>query len=126
MAYIENLTDFTVRWKGHPKFKTNKIIEDEVVEVIVQKLEVLLFTNRKEIIGTAAYDMGADIEYLLWQTKIPNKILKQKIEKQISTYIPELNLMGYTFELSIYEGDFKDIMSLDFVIQGYNVAYVFN
>ena len=126
MAFIGNLTDFTIRWKGHPKFNTNKVIEDESVEVIVQKLELLLFTNRKEVLGTAGYDLGSDIEYLLWETKIPNSIFKEKIERQINTYIPELNLMGYEFELSLYEGDWRDILSLDFSIQGYSVAFVFN
>jgi hypothetical protein len=126
MAFIDNLSDFNIRWRGHPKFKTDKIIEDQAVEVIVQKLEMLLFTNRKEVIGSAGYGLGADLEYLLWETKIPNAILKQRIVKQIDTFIPELNLMGYDFDLSLYEGDYRDILSLDFVIQGYNVAFVFN
>lgn len=126
MAYIENLSDFTIRWRGHPKFNSTKVIEDDVVEVIVQKLELLLFTNKKEVLGSVGYDMGADIEYLLWETKIPNQIIKQKIEIQIAKFIPELLLMGYNFELSIYEGEYRDILSLDFEIKGFNVAFVFN
>ncbi|MCK9445827.1 hypothetical protein M0Q50_02925 [bacterium] len=124
MKTNENVTDFVIRYKGHPKYNSTKIIENDAVEVIVQKLEMLLFTNKKDIIGTASYDFGADLEYLLWETKLPNNILEKRIKEQINKYIPELVSIGYDFILSIYEGDFRDIMSLDFTIYGYNITFV--
>lgn len=124
MKTNENVTDFVIRYKGHPKYNSTKIIENDAVEVIVQKLEMLLFTNKKDIIGTASYDFGADLEYLLWETKLPNNILEKRINEQINKYIPELVSIGYDFILSIYEGDYRDIMSLDFTIYGYNITFV--
>ena len=126
MASIQDFKDFTVRWTGHPKFNSSKIIEDNVVEVIVQKLEMLLFTDSKEIMGNEGYNFGADLEYYIWETKVANSILQNKIKNQISLYVPELDVIGYELELSFYEGDYRDILSLNFTIKGYNVAFMFN
>jgi len=125
MKTKENISDFVIRYKGHPKYVDYKPIEDDVIEVIVQKLEMLLFTNKKDVFGTAGHGFGGDIEYMLWQTKLPNNIVKKRIDEQINTYIPELNLIGYDFDLSIYEGTLQDILSLDFIIRGYNISFVY-
>lgn len=124
---MENISDFVIRYKGHSKFNSSKLIENSPIEVIVQKLENLLFTNRGEVMGSVGFGMGADIEYMLWETKIPNHIIKQRIKQQISKYIPELDVMGYDISEKIYEGKNgeNDILSLDFVIKGYNISFVF-
>lgn len=124
---MENISDFVIRYKGHFKFNSSKLIENSPIEVIVQKLENLLFTNRGEVMGSSGFGMGADIEYMLWETKIPNHIIKQRIKQQISKYIPELDVMGYDISEKIYEGKNgeNDILSLDFVIKGYNISFVF-
>ena len=106
-------------------FFDSKIIENNAVEVIVQKLEMILFTNKNEILGQEGVNVGADLEFYLWNTNVSNDILKSKVVQQINQYVPELNLMGYTFDLVLYEGTVKDIMELKFVIQGYNINFVF-
>lgn len=124
---MDNISDFVIRYKGHSKYNSTNIIENSPIEVIVQKLENLLFTNKYEVMGTAGFNMGADIEYMLWETKIPNHIIKQRIKQQISSYIPELDVMGYDMSERIYEGKNgeNDILSLDFIIKGYNISFVF-
>ena len=82
MGFVPDFKDINIRWKGHPKFKSTKVIEDDIVETIVQKLEMLLFTNRKEVLGDDGFFMGLDLEYYLWETKISNNILLDKIKKQ--------------------------------------------
>ena len=126
MAFVQDFKDFTIRWKGHPKFNSNKIIEDDIVEVIVQKLEMLLFTDRKEVMGNDGYGFGADLDFYIWETKIANSILLNKIKNQIDLFIPELNVIGYDLTLSFYEGDVRDILALNFTIKGYNVAFIFD
>jgi hypothetical protein len=118
--------DFTIRWNDHPKYSSEKIIEDDLIEVIVQKLEMLLFTNTYEIIGDDGFDMGINLEYYLWQTKVNKGFIKQKIEAQINKYVPELNTIGYDLDIKIFEGTFKDILYLDFIIKGYNIEFQFN
>lgn len=120
---LNDVRDLVIRYPGHPKYEPGRIIEDDEVEVIVQKLEMILFTNKGEVLGDI--DIGVNLEYYLWQTRITTSNLKSKIQEQISTYIPELNSLGYTFELLLYEGTLRDILYLNFTIKGYNIEFVY-
>ena len=44
-----NFTDFYIGYPGHPRFRDMALIEDEVLRVIVQKWEMILFTNKGEL-----------------------------------------------------------------------------
>jgi len=120
---LRDVKDLVIRYPGHPKYEPGRIIEDDEIEVIVQKLEMILFTNKGEVLGDI--NIGANLEYYLWQTRITTGNLKSKVEEQISTYIPELIILGYTFDVSLYEGTLRDILYLNFVIKGYNVEFIF-
>lgn len=116
--------DFYIRYPGHSKYTVNKMIQDDTIEVVVQKLEMLLFTRTGELFGDIGF--GADLEYYLWQTDVNTYDLRNLISGQISNYIPELEQMGYTMKINIYEGTVQDILVLDFVIKGYNVEFIIN
>jgi phage baseplate assembly protein W len=119
---VQDFKDFYIRYKGHPRYNSTKIIADDLVEVIVQKLEMILFTNKGEVLGDP--DMGCDLEYYLWETNLSNRNLEQKIIEQIDLYIPELSLLNYEFNLQIVEGDVTDMLYLNFLIRGFNVTYI--
>lgn len=120
---LKDVKDLVIRYPGHPKYEEGRIVEDDEIEVIVQKLEMILFTNKGEILGDI--DLGADLEYYLWQTKITTRNLQSKVDEQIATYIPELISLGYTLNVILYEGTYRDILSLNFVINGYNIEFIF-
>jgi len=120
---LKDVKDLVIRYPGHPRYEADRIVEDDEIEVIVQKLEMILFTNKGEVLGDI--NMGVNLEYYLWQTRISTGNLKNKIQEQISEYIPELEVMGYTFDLYLYEGTVRDILYLDFVIKGYNIEFVY-
>lgn len=116
--------DITIRWPGHPKYKNRRVIEDDLVEVIVQKLEIMLMSMTNEVYGDLEF--GGNIPYYLWQTKLSNNNLKVLIVNQIDLYIPELNTIGYTLDLHLFDKNpTMDILVLEFVIKGYNVNFVF-
>ena len=116
--------DFYIRYPGHTKYVPNKMIQDDTIEVVVQKLEMLLFTQTGELFGDIGF--GSDLEYYLWQTDIPSNDLRNLITTQISNYIPELEQIGYTLKINIFEGTVQDILVLDFVIKGFNIEFVIN
>lgn len=120
---LKDVKDLVIRYDGHPKYVANKIIEDDEIEVIVQKLEMILFTNKGEVLGDL--NLGANLEYYLWQTRVSEGNIKKIVEEQINTYIPELIKIGYSLDLYLYEGEYRDILSLEFVIRGYNVEFIF-
>ena len=59
---LKDVKDLVIRYPGHPKYQEGRIVEDDEVEVIVQKLEMILFTNRGEVLGNP--DIGANLEYI--------------------------------------------------------------
>ena len=110
--------DFYIKYEGHPRFHSNRIVEDDVIEVIVQKLEMILFTTKGSLVGNI--DLGCDLEFYLWSTKVPVTEIKNNVITQINRYIPEMNDIGYEFDVKIMEGTYRDILYLDFTINGYN------
>lgn len=120
---LKDVKDLVIRYPGHPKYEPGRIVEDDEIEVIVQKLEMILFTNKGEVLGDT--EIGCNLEYYLWQTRITTGNLKSKVEEQIRTYIPELIALGYTLDVLLYEGTLRDILYLNFIIKGYNIDFVF-
>jgi len=120
---LKDIKDLVIRYPGHPKYQKGRIVEDDDVEVIVQKLEMILFTSKGEVLGDL--ELGANLEYYLWQTRISTGSLKKKLAEQIAIYVPELVKIGYSLSIDIYEGTVQDILYLNFLIKGYNVEFVF-
>ena len=116
--------DLYIRYPGHTRYVPYKMIQDDTIEVIVQKLEMLLFTRTGELFGDIGF--GSDLDYYLWQTQVPANDLRNLISKQISYYIPELETIGYQMFINIYEGKVQDILVLDFIIKGYNLEFIIN
>jgi hypothetical protein len=114
--------DFFIKSESSKRYTVNKMIESDIINVIVQKLELLLFTRTGEVYGKTSF--GLDLEYYLWQTDISTKDLRDLISTQIHTYIPELETIGFVMNLNIYDGDVRDILILDFIIKGYNVEFI--
>lgn len=125
MSSFGDYTDFDIRWQGHPKYNVDSILQSDLVEVIVQKLEMILFTTTSDVLGQECFELGANLEYYLWETSLSNVNIKQKIEDQIAQFVPEISSLGFDLKLELFEGTYQDIMQLNFTIQGYNVAFVF-
>ena len=113
--------DINIKWPGYPNYNPNQIIEDDAVNVVVQKLNMLLFTNTGENYGDP--NMGCNLEFYLCQTNVPSTMIEDNIRKQITTYIPELDSMGYTLTIDMYQGSEQDQMYLNFVIAGNNIVF---
>jgi hypothetical protein len=81
--------DFYIGYPGHPRYRTPDIIEDDVVRVIVQKYEVIIFTNKGELLGDPNF--GADLTILLHETRLSAETIEGTIKAQIADYIPEID-----------------------------------
>jgi len=113
--------DHYIGYTGHPRFTINKIIVDDIIRVIVQKYEMIIFTNKGELLGDP--DFGADLPKLLFQTKISSQSVKTLITRQIDAYIPELNGTNYGLEVSFEQDpeNYQDVMIIDFTLADYEV-----
>jgi hypothetical protein len=120
MASID-FRDFYIRYKGHPKFRDNYIIEDDVISVIIQKYEMILFTNKGEVLGLPNF--GCDLERFLFQTKVSSEFVEEIIRQQIQIYIPELIGMNYKLEVSFAQDlvSYQESMFIYFTLADYEV-----
>ena len=116
-----NFTDFYIGYPGHPRFKDPGLIEDDVIRIIIQKYEMILFTTKGEVFGDL--DFGSNLEELLFETKVSSEVVESIIEAQISNYITELNGINYTLTVSFFEDPerYQDYMEITFSIRDYDV-----
>lgn len=119
-------TDFYVKYPGHPRFNDLEIIEDEIIRVIIQKIEMVLFTNKGELLGDPNF--GADLIRYLHKTLVSADFVKQDIQEQVTRYIPELNGIDYGLTVSFAKNpnNFSDMMFIDFKIKEYEVNAFFS
>jgi hypothetical protein len=113
--------DFYIGYEGHPKFTVNKIITDDLIRVIIQKYEMLIFTNKGELLGDPNF--GADLEKLLYETKISAPAVRSIIIDQINEYIPELKDVNYQLDVTFEEDPerYQDVMVVEFKLADYEV-----
>ena len=119
-----NFTDFYLGYPGHPRFRDMALIEDDTIRVIVQKWEMILFTNKGEVFGD--YDFGGDLHYYLHETRLSGDTIKSDLVGQINSYIPEIKDIPYTLEVSFFEDPerFQECMEIFFKIRDLDVYLV--
>jgi phage baseplate assembly protein W len=116
--------DHYIGYPGHPKFIVNKIIEDDVIRVVIQKYEMLLFTNKGELLGDSNF--GCDLRKLLFETRIAKSGVRSIIIEQINQYIPEIRNINYVLDVqfSTDPENFQEVMEVNFTISDYEVYFV--
>ena len=118
-----NFKDFYIKYNGHPLYELNRIEEDDVINVIVQKYETIIFTNKGEVLGDP--DFGADLLLLLNETKVSSQFVENTINEQINNYIPEIVANGISYNLQVVftqdPNNFQDMMFIYFSIADYEV-----
>ncbi len=116
--------EFYIGYEGHPRFTINKVIVDDIIRVIVQKYEMIIFTNKGELLGDPEF--GCDLQNLLYHTKISAFAVKNIIINQINLYISELNNVNYKLDVTFEQdpSNFQDIMIINFTIADYEVQAI--
>lgn len=107
----KDIRDFYITWDGHPKYKDGEIIVESALRVVINKIEMVLFTNKGEFIGDVNF--GSDLPIYLWQTRVSSDFIKNLIQEQFDTYIPELRNYNSTLTVEICEGTLQDILKVN-------------
>lgn len=120
-----DFSDFYIKFPGHPKFNDLEIIEDEIIKVIVQKIEMILYTIKGEMVGDP--DFGGDLPTYLHETKVNADFVDRNLRQQFSTYIPELDSIGYEMNITFSQNpnEFSDMMFIDITVREYEVNAYF-
>ncbi len=113
-ATNKDISTLYIRYNGHPRYSSGAIITDNYIDVIFNKMEMILFTNKGELLSDP--DFGADITRYLWDTFASVDFIKEKIYQQVDKYIPELIRSSYNLNVYIYKGDTRDIGVIEITI----------
>lgn len=116
-----DFNDFYIGYKGHPRYSSTDLIEDDIVRVVTQKYEMIIFTNKGDIMGEPNF--GANLVYLLHESKLSSESIKNEIDAQIEMYIPELTNIPYELKVDIYDDpeSHQEYMVIRFKISEYEV-----
>lgn len=116
-----NFIDFYISYPGHPRFQKLEIIEDDVIRVIVQKYEMIIFTNKGEVFANP--DFGADLLLLLHETRLSATAIEESLKDQIRFYIPEIANTEYFLLVEFFEDPerHQEYMEITFRINDYEV-----
>lgn len=111
-----NFIDFYIGYPGHPRYQSSELIEDDLIRVIVQKYEMIIFTNKGEVLGQP--DLGANLVELLNETRYDGPTIEEDIRSQIQTFITELDGVDYTLTVEFFEDPnrFQEYMVVNFQI----------
>ena len=113
--------DFYIRYPGHPEYQSGLLIQDDIISIILQKYEMVLFTNQGELLGDPNF--GANLETILYETQVDSTLVKQGIIDQITQYIPELVDMNYVLNVAFTQDpyNFQEMMYIYFKLSDYEV-----
>ena len=113
--------DFYILYDGHPRFNSSTIEEDDIMQIIIQKYEVILFTNQGEVYGEPT--LGANLESLIFETTVSAEYVQKAINDQIIQFIPEIAGINYEINCVFTQDPFnyQDILYVNFKIGKYDV-----
>jgi len=70
-----------------PKYTPNLLETSSKVETVLNKIRMILFTNRGEVLGDP--NLGMDLEDYLFQFGLDEHEIRNRFNAQIAQYIPE-------------------------------------
>ena len=119
-----DFSDFYIIYPGHPRFNDTQIIEDDIIRVIIQKWELMVFTNKGELFCDP--DFGGDLPRYLHETRLSAETIEGDLRAQVRDYIPELESINYTLQVNFFEDpeSYQEYMEINFQIADYEVYAV--
>jgi hypothetical protein len=108
-----------------PNYNPGQIeVHDEIIEFI-QEIEMVLFTNRREVIGNKIF--GSNLEDIIYSLNATNGEIETLIRTQITQYIPLSSRIPFTVNCKFMKGAVRDLAVVDVIIDNtYTLGIVLN
>ena len=121
---MQDFRTFQIRFPGHPKYQDDVVVVDDPIIHILQKMELLIFTNKGDLI--ADMNFGCNLEELIWQTGVSGEYIQSIVTEQFNTYIPELNQTDWSISVDFFEYDSQYIAIINIVVNGIEITAIFS
>lgn len=110
------LQEIYCRTAEEPGYNPNQLVTKNALEAFLTKIKMLLFTGKGDVLGE--YDMGVDLEKLLFTFNFSSNDLKDAINFQVSRYCPEHVNYKFDVDVNFVPGTVRDIAYIDIYIDG--------
>jgi hypothetical protein len=84
----------------------NKLDETDPIKIYIQKIKMILFTKKGEVIGDPNF--GINLESMLFHKFLNNEQIKNDLEQQISMYCQEFDKYQTSIDVKFYKLTNKD------------------
>lgn len=91
---------YTFRDNSDPKWQYDKLEVNEDIELLLNKIRMILITKRGEVMGEP--ELGLDLEDMLFDFTFDEHTLKQSFYAQLQKYVTEQDI--YKIDLNITTG----------------------
>jgi hypothetical protein len=110
------IQEIYIRQPEDPKYIDTKLDTSDEYEMLTSKILMILNTRKGEVFGDQNF--GVNLEDRLFSFAIDEEALKREIFDQVQLYIPESNKFNIQINVSRFKGSVRDIILLDFIIDG--------
>jgi hypothetical protein len=99
-----------------PGYEPNKIDERDSVKTLLQKIKMILFTRKGDILGDPNF--GLSLEDLLFEFGFSANELKRKFDEQVAAYVTEAGYFDLKIEVNFVPGTVRDLAYIDIYVNG--------
>ena len=99
-----------------PGYDAFKIEERDSVKVLVQKIKMIMFTRKGDILGDSNF--GISLEDLLFEFGFSANELKIAFDQQIASYVPEAAYFELKIDVNFVPGTVRDFAYIDIYVNG--------
>jgi len=110
------MADLYIRVDGDPGFEPGQLEIDDEVVILLNQIEMLLFTRQGDILG--AENVGVNIEDLIFSLTVSAGIVESAIYNQIRYYCPLANKFKVDINVRFFKGTERDIGVVDIIVDG--------
>lgn len=106
--------EFYIKSSDDPNFDPTKLQSTSEIAQLLAQLEVVLFTNKTEVLGAPGF--GCGIENMIFELNYNTSQLKGEIDRQIQKYVPLAKKHNVTTTVEFLSGTARDAIFIDVII----------
>jgi hypothetical protein len=99
-----------------PGYEPDKIEERDSLKVLLQKIKMIMFTRKGDILGDPQF--GMSLEDLLFEFGFSANELRMAFDQQLTNYVPEANAFDLRFDVNFVPGTVRDLAYIDIYVNG--------